>query len=109
MLIFTLIWVVGVVDDGFGLICMMSARFVLIFGFNYAVGVDMLWLLGLCLFFYLQGAGFRQWLVWFEGDQSLKVVLCPFDLIYSPSLTINFPWVSHQCVIEIGSRFGWWV
>ena len=48
MLIFTLIWVVGVVDDGFGLICVMSARFVLIFGFIYAMGVNMLWLLGLC-------------------------------------------------------------
>ena len=48
MLIFTLIWVVGVVNDGFGLIYVMNARFVLIFGFNYAVGVDMLWLLGLC-------------------------------------------------------------
>ena len=47
-----LIWVVGVVDDGFGLICVMSARFVLIFGFNYAVGVDMLWLL-VCVNFFI--------------------------------------------------------
>ena len=48
MLIFTLIWAVGVVDDGFGLIYVVSVRFMLIFGFIYVVGVDVLWLLGLC-------------------------------------------------------------
>ena len=38
----------GLVDDGFGLIYVVSVRFMLIFGFIYVVGVDVLWLLGLC-------------------------------------------------------------
>lgn len=77
------------VDDGFGLICVLSARFVLIFDLIYATGVVVAGFV--LIFFYCGVGGFLRWLVWFEGDLSSKVVLCPFDLVYSPSLTINCP------------------
>ena len=69
MLIFMLIWAMGAVDDGFGLICAVGARFVLIFGLIYVVGAMVA---GFVLIFFICAvlvvvSDSGWWLVWFEG------------------------------------------
>ena len=69
MLIFMLIWAMGAVDDGFGLICAVGARFVLIFGLIYVVGALVA---GFVLIFFICAvlvvvSDSGWWLVWFEG------------------------------------------
>ena len=69
VLIFMLIWAMGAVDDGFGLICTVGARFVLIFGLIYVVGAVVarfVLIFFICAVLVVVSDG-GWWLVQFEG------------------------------------------